>query len=139
MVVSGTVGGANSGLVCSITTEIGDGTDGCMGYSDYGTTAYVQDSIGQWIAQGQDAFTDFTGGNVHVVPYDLQEMITISLSFAVADQGAPTGALISLSGCDVSPTTIVGDGTSYNVTADPNCEIQVPAAPRWSDDQSEVL
>ena len=52
--------------------------------------------------------------------------VTVEQEIALTAQeaGAPS-ATFSLSGCDVSPSTIVGDGTFHLVTATPSCSITI--------------
>ena len=53
-------------------------------------------------------------------------LVTKPISLAVQEAGAPTAAF-TLSGCDVSPTSVAGDGAVHDVSASPSCTITVSA------------
>ncbi len=56
--------------------------------------------------------------------YTVNPSVTQPISLATVELGAPA-ASFSLSGCSVTPTTLVGDGNPHNVTSSPSCAITV--------------
>jgi hypothetical protein len=53
-----------------------------------------------------------------------EQLIAGSIKLTSAESGAPT-AVFGLSGCDVSLSSVAGDGTAHSFTATPNCSVTV--------------
>lgn len=51
--------------------------------------------------------------------------MSIPLSLTVSPPGALKAGSFSLSGCSVNPISIPGDGATYDISADPSCEIAI--------------
>lgn len=129
--VKGTSLGVQLSTVCTVSLAVGGGSASCVGWPDYGTAAgppasFNDKTAGSWAAQGSYQFTDTTGGNTHSVSYDdTTGTVTQPIQITVAASGP--SATFTLSGCQVSPSSIAADGTAHSITAVNSCAITVTA------------
>lgn len=137
--ITGTQGGSN-GTVCTITSNIGDSTDSCSGWSDEGTSAsYPASASGSPAAtrrqaSGTTSFTDSSGGNTHNVAYYKQLQNTYQASPHV-----PTT-------WDASAGSVTMTGTALGVTSQSICTTGSPSSGSstgisctgWADYNTEV-
>ena len=70
--------------------------------------------------------TPRTWGDAGIVVVSSSSQVTQPIALSVQESGAPTGTF-TLSGCDVTPTTVLGDGLVHDVVASPSCSITVTA------------
>lgn len=125
--VTGTFLGTTNSLVCTLVTVLNGGATSCSGWSDYDILVSLQTPISgtYWFAQAPYTFMDMGGGNSHNVNYRLPVTVTQAITLTVYESGAPKTSVFTLSGCNVSPTTMVGDGLSHSVTAYANCALTI--------------
>jgi hypothetical protein len=69
-------------------------------------------------------WTHYTGSAYNVYYGYISTLVTQPITLTVSPAGAPTGTF-TLSGCAVSPSTVIGDGSSHSVTAMPSCSLTV--------------
>jgi len=61
----------------------------------------------------------------------IQHPIAGSIKLSESESGAPTGKF-ALTGCEVSPTSIVGNGSIQSFSAKPDCQVTLTAQPSGS-------
>jgi hypothetical protein len=69
-------------------------------------------------------WTHYTGSAYNVYYDYISLPVTQPITLILSTAGAPT-ATFTLSGCTVSPSTVLGDGVSHSVTATPSCSVTV--------------
>ena len=106
-------------------------------WMDSGSTASVPPSITDLQGNAYNTSPNswqITGTDVvpsQIVYTILNTKVTVPIALASSPSNAPV-ATFAISGCNVSPTTIIGDGQTHYATASPNCPISVTAPPAGS-------
>ena len=126
---TGTVLGAASTNICTITLANGGGSANCAGWADNNTAASLPSSFsalaGSWVGTAPTSFTDISGGNTRTVNYAQQSSLTITNPQGLAikkTNGGVTSTVTSTSftvdyGSSLSVSSLNNQIATYTVTS----------------------